>query len=50
MYTISINQMDALMNDSGANLDFLLLLQEYLETKGSSLEDFIEWSKENEEV
>ena len=42
-------EMDRLMKLSGANLDFILALDEYLKLHQTSLEHFIEW-KDHEDM
>jgi len=42
-------EMDRLMKLSGANLDFILALDEYLKLHQTTLQHFIEW-KEDEDL
>ena len=45
---MDLRQTDKLMQDTGANLDFLLLLEEYLQTYHLSLDHLTEWITRNE--
>ena len=45
---MKLKDMDDLMSYSGAELDFLLLLQEFLEENNLSLQYLQEWMKNNE--
>lgn len=47
-YNMDLRQTDKLMQDTGANLDFLLLLEEYLQTYHLSLDHLTEWITRNE--
>ena len=43
-----LRDMDRLLKLSGADLDFLLLLNEYLQEKDSSLVSLLEWINDKE--
>ena len=38
-----ISQVDTIMKHSGASLDFILALEEYLQKHNTSLQEFMEW-------
>ena len=38
-----ISQVDTIMEHSGASLDFILALEEYLQKHNTSLQEFMEW-------
>lgn len=46
---MKLKDMDALMAYSGAGLDFLLLLEEYLQSQSLSLDHLTEWITHNED-